>query len=122
MPTATLKISPLTDQVRLARLVAGAAARRCGVDEGVIDEVRLAVGEACARAVLRQQQHSDLADIVVEMEDTDTHFDVRVSDDAPNQPADPNDLALAIITSLAPECSVETDNLGSQIALRWPLS
>ena len=37
--------------VRTARLIAAAMARRSGVGEDVLDEVRLAVGEACARAV-----------------------------------------------------------------------
>ena len=37
--------------VRTARLVAVAVARRAGVDEALLDEIRLAVGEACARAV-----------------------------------------------------------------------
>ena len=46
MGTAALTLPPATEQVRLARLVAGAAARRSGVDEDVLDEVRLAVGEA----------------------------------------------------------------------------
>ncbi len=34
--------------VRTVRLVAAAVARRAGQDEGVVEEVRLAVGEACA--------------------------------------------------------------------------
>ena len=34
--------------VRTVRLVAAAVARRSGQDEGVVEEVRLAVGEACA--------------------------------------------------------------------------
>ena len=42
---------PCPAHVRTARLVAVAVARRAGVDEDVLDEVRLAVGEACSRAV-----------------------------------------------------------------------
>jgi anti-sigma regulatory factor (Ser/Thr protein kinase) len=34
--------------VRTVRLVAAAVARRAGVDEQLVEEVRLAVGEACA--------------------------------------------------------------------------
>jgi hypothetical protein len=34
--------------VRTVRLVAAAVARRSGQDEGVVEEIRLAVGEACA--------------------------------------------------------------------------
>ena len=51
MPTVELLFSALPEHVRTARLVAAAVARRAGVDEAVLDEVRLAVGEACSRAV-----------------------------------------------------------------------
>ena len=56
MATATLTIPPQAEQVRTARLVTTAAARRCGVSEDRIDEIRLAVGEVIARSVLRQQR------------------------------------------------------------------
>ena len=51
MATVELRFSALPEHVRTARLVAAAVARRAGVDEAVLDEVRLAVGEACSRAV-----------------------------------------------------------------------
>src|SRR2546422_373473 len=51
MATVELRFSALPEHVRTARLVAAAVARRAGVDEAVLDEVRLAVGEACTRAV-----------------------------------------------------------------------
>ena len=51
MATVELRFSALPAHVRTARLVAAAVARRSGVDEAVLDEVRLAVGEACSRAV-----------------------------------------------------------------------
>ena len=53
MAAATLSIPPSVEHVRTARLVAVAGARRAGLDEETVDEVRLAVGEAVARAVLR---------------------------------------------------------------------
>jgi len=48
MATVELRFSALPEHVRTARLVAAAVARRAGVDEAVLDELRLAVGEACA--------------------------------------------------------------------------
>ena len=51
MPTVELRFSALPAHVRTARLVAATVARRSGVDEDLLDEVRLAVGEACSRAV-----------------------------------------------------------------------
>src|ERR1700726_4183820 len=51
MATVEVTFTPLPVHVRTARLVATAVARRSGVDESLLDEVRLAVGEACwARA------------------------------------------------------------------------
>ena len=51
MATVDVSFTPLPAHVRTARLVALAMARRVGVAEETLDEVRLAVGEACSRAV-----------------------------------------------------------------------
>lgn len=51
-----LSLSPLPAHVRTARLVAVATARQLGVREELLDEVRLAVGEACTRAVAAHQR------------------------------------------------------------------
>jgi anti-sigma regulatory factor (Ser/Thr protein kinase) len=68
--------------VRTARLVGVAVARRAGVAEELLDEVRLAIGEACTRAVALHRQYG-LPDLVlVEMSDSDS-YTVRVIDRAP---------------------------------------
>jgi len=51
VPTVTLRFSPLAEHVRTARLVAVSVARRAGFEENQLDEIRIAIGEACARAV-----------------------------------------------------------------------
>jgi anti-sigma regulatory factor (Ser/Thr protein kinase) len=51
MPTVEVAFTALPAHVRTARLVALAVARRAGVPDDLLDEVRLAVGEACSRAV-----------------------------------------------------------------------
>jgi anti-sigma regulatory factor (Ser/Thr protein kinase) len=82
MPTVKLGFSPAPAHVRTARLVAVAVARRAGVPERMLDEVRLAVGEACSRAVALHRLYG-LGDLVeVEMTDGD-RFVVRVLDRAP---------------------------------------
>jgi anti-sigma regulatory factor (Ser/Thr protein kinase) len=55
--TVELRIAPRPEHVRTARLVAASMARRAGVDDGLIDEVKIAIGEACARAVAIHQEH-----------------------------------------------------------------
>ncbi|MGH3727189.1 MAG: ATP-binding protein [Micromonosporaceae bacterium] len=82
MPTVRLGFSPAPAHVRTARLVAVAVARRAGVPESLLDEVRLAVGEACSRAVALHRLYG-IGDLVeVDMTDGD-RFVVRVFDRAP---------------------------------------
>ncbi|MEH1123695.1 ATP-binding protein [Micromonospora sp. CPCC 206061] len=82
MSTVRLAFSPAPVHVRTARLVGVAVARRAGVAEELLDEVRLAIGEACTRAVALHQQYG-LADLVtVEMSDEE-RYTVRVIDRAP---------------------------------------
>src|SRR5512135_3885747 len=59
--TVHVRFAALPAHVRTARLIAAAVARRAGVDEASLDEVRLAVGEACSRAVRLHQLHDPSA-------------------------------------------------------------
>ena len=63
MATVRLSFSPAPVHVRTARLVGVAVARRAGVAEDLLDEVRLAIGEACTRAVALHRQYG-LPDLV----------------------------------------------------------
>jgi serine/threonine-protein kinase RsbW len=95
MATVEVTFTPLPAHVRTARLVATAVARRSGVDESLLDEVRLAVGEACSRAVEAHQRHCPAEPVRIEMTDQDERFVVTVSDHAPTAPARPAAAALA---------------------------
>ena len=83
MATVEVSFTPLPAHVRTARLVATAVARRSGVDESLLDEVRLAVGEACSRAVEAHRRHCPAEPVRIEMTDQDQRFVVTVSDHAP---------------------------------------
>lgn len=83
MPTVRLSFSPAAVHVRTARLVGVAVARRAGVPEELLEEVRLAIGEACSRAVALHRSHGLLDLVDVAMADTD-RFTVRVVDRAAN--------------------------------------
>jgi len=65
MPTVTLRLTPQRAHVRTARLVAAAMARRSGVAEELLDEIRLAVGEACGRAVQLHERYGISDPVVV---------------------------------------------------------
>lgn len=123
MATATLTIPPTTEQVRTARLVTTAAARRCGVSEDRIDEIRLAVGEVIARSVLRQQRAGVESPVVVDITDDDELFTVRVRDGAdPGARDEDGGLALSVAESLSFECDVLAAGPGSLIRMAWPLA
>jgi anti-sigma regulatory factor (Ser/Thr protein kinase) len=77
-----MSFTPLPAHVRTARLVATAVARRSGVDEALLDEVRLAVGEACSRAVEAHQEHCPAEPVRVALTGTNGRFEVVVTDTA----------------------------------------
>src|SRR2546426_10653196 len=83
MATVELRFSALPEHVRTARLVAAAVARRAGVDEAVLDEVRLAVGEACSRAVGLHQSAGIAAPVKVQLVEEEKQFSIEVGDEAP---------------------------------------
>ena len=89
MATVEVTFTPLPAHVRTARLVATAVARRSGVDEALLDEVRLAVGEACSRAVEAHRRHCPAEPVKIEMTDQGERFVVVVSDHAPTPAAAP---------------------------------
>jgi len=122
MATATLTIPPQAEQVRTARLVTTAAARRCGVSEDRIDEIRLAVGEVIARSVLRQQRAGLASPVVVDITDDDELFTVRVQEATSLDFGDEDGgLALSVAEALAFECDVQPAGSGCQIRMAWPL-
>ncbi len=116
MSTSTLRIPVQTEQVRVARLVAGSAARRAGVVEDDVEDVRLAVGEAVGRAVVRHL-HSQVSDpVVIEFVGAAESFTVVVRDRADDALPD-NEFTMAVITGLAPE-SVLAEHT---VSLTWYL-
>src|SRR3984885_7151229 len=67
---------------RPARLVAAAVARRSGVDESLLDEVRLAVGEACSRAVEEHRLHCPTEPVRLALTEEAGRFEVEVTDNS----------------------------------------
>lgn len=87
MATVELRFSAQPEHVRTARLVAAAVARRAGVEEAVLDEVRLAVGEACSRAVGLHRSNGLTAPVRVVLTEEEKVFSIAVSDEVPDRPA-----------------------------------
>ncbi|HEV2372297.1 MAG TPA: ATP-binding protein [Streptosporangiaceae bacterium] len=84
MATVEMTFTPLPAHVRTARLVATAVARRSGVHEALLDEVRLAVGEACSRAVEVHQASCPHEPVRVALTGADGRFEVVVTNNAAN--------------------------------------
>ena len=104
MATVRLSFSPAPAHVRTARLVAVAVARRAGVAEEFLEEIRLATGEACSRAVALHRSHgvSDLVE--VSLRDGE-RFTVRVIDRASNGSAlvgSPTEPGLFLVEPVVP--------------------
>ena len=136
MATVEMTFTPLPAHVRTARLVATAVARRSGVPEALLDEVRLAVGEACSRAVEVHQEYCPGEPVRVALSGAKERFEVVVTNTAgvgddgmawPPEPATGPDgqdhaaqLGLAVIAGLADDVQVSRNGDGLSIRLSWP--
>lgn len=145
MRPVRLQISPMPAHVRTVRLVATAIARRTALPENVLDEIRLAVGEACSRAVSLHQAYAPKELITVLLEDSDK-FVVSVCDMAPTgaqtghpdplgflagvegaeEPDSdmlPSILGMAVIDGLVDDLEIVacTDGPGTIVRMTWPL-
>jgi anti-sigma regulatory factor (Ser/Thr protein kinase) len=78
--TVELRFAALPGHVRTARRIAIAVAQRAGVHIGVLDEIGLAVGEACLRAVSVNRLRAPEDLVEVWMTSSDGAFTVTVAD------------------------------------------
>ncbi|MFG3284208.1 ATP-binding protein [Streptomyces sp. NPDC048111] len=139
MATVELRFSAQPEHVRTARLVAAAVARRAGVDEAVLDEVRLAVGEACSRAVGLHRSHGVDAPVRVVLTEEEKLFSIEVGDEVPGsgggaaavpgvRGSEPDELddgaedemGLAVISGLVDDVEVRSGESGGIIRMSWP--
>jgi anti-sigma regulatory factor (Ser/Thr protein kinase) len=140
MAHVELTLSPLPAHVRTARLVVVAAARRAGLGDDLVDELRLALGEACSRAVSLHARHAPDVPVTVLVADGPTGLTVEVTDrgpaagplpgnladgmldgtDEPDLLVDP-DVALAVLSGLVDDCDIQVGPGGTTVTMRWPL-
>ncbi len=142
MATVRLSVSPAPVHVRTARLVGVAVARRAGVAETLLDEVRLAIGEACTRAVALRRQDGLPDPVLVEMSDTES-YTVRVIDRAPIEASvglsalPPDELAdesltdealttgvgFALLAGFVDDLQVRPvdEGIGTEVRMVWPV-
>jgi anti-sigma regulatory factor (Ser/Thr protein kinase) len=133
MPTVELLFSAQPEHVRTARLVAAAVARRAGVDEAVLDEVRLAVGEACSRAVGLHRGNGVEEPVRVMLTEEEKKFSIEVADEVPqgsgagaapdagDELSDEGEMGLAVISGLVDDVDVTETAAGGVIRMSWPI-
>ena len=148
MATVDVTFTALPAHVRTARLVALAVARRTGVAEEILDEVRLAVGEACSRAVGVHSRLAPQKPIAMRLSDDNACFTVEVVDVGPLDDADagepdfasldaaslssaldtddvadgvPAGFGLAVIGGLVEQVAVSGDDVGTHVTMAWPV-
>ncbi len=136
MATVEVSFTPLPAHVRTARLVATAVARRSGVAEALLDEVRLAVGEACSRAVEAHRLHCPAEPVRIALTSLAGRFEVEVTDTGPAARGSaaggpgaagdgsslPPGFGIAVIAGLADDVEVSETAAGTSIRMSWPSS
>lgn len=150
MPTVRLAFTPAPQYVRTARLVGVAVGRRAGVADELLDGVRQAVGEACARAVARHQRYG-VTDLVQVVMSDDGPYTVRVVDacgrlvrgrsgrrgsagpdggrvpgapgqDAPDdEAAEADRMADTLLAALVDDLEVRAGEDGTEVRMVWPV-
>jgi len=80
VPAVEINFTALPAHVRTARLIAAAVARRAGIEGALLDEIRLAVGEACSRAVGVHQRQAPTVPVTLTILDEPDAFVVTVAD------------------------------------------
>jgi anti-sigma regulatory factor (Ser/Thr protein kinase) len=146
MSTIVVRFSPLTAHVRTARLVALAVARRARVAEDQLDEVRLAVGETCSRAVSVHISRGTEEPVTMRLSDDLDRFTIEVinvgtlADDpaaamdlveassralaegALDSDSMPVGFGLAVVSGLVDDLFVTSDGGMTTVRMTWPLA
>ena len=134
MATVELLISPLPVHVRTARLIGVAAARRAGLDDERVDELRLALGEACSRAVALHAVHAPEVPVKIVLRDDPMGLTVEITDVGPESGPVSDDVedlfgedevdprvALAVLIGLVDDVMISPSEAGTTVSMRWPL-
>ena len=125
MATVEVRFSPLPVHVRTARLIAATAARRAGVADETLSEVRLAVGEACSRAVGLHMDAGLAEPVVISLQIGNGRFGVEVADAVPlelhgRSDREETSLGLALISGLVDDVEIRPATDGVVVRMTWP--
>jgi anti-sigma regulatory factor (Ser/Thr protein kinase) len=125
MATVELEIPPRSVYVGVVRLAVASLARAAGLDEETVDDLKIAVSEACANAVLGLESAGGDEPIAITFSETEDALRLEVADRAPiPETADPQDsqgfdsratMSLALLQSLVDDCRISPRSDGGTI-------
>lgn len=112
-----LEIPPRSAYVAVVRLALSALARGAGFDDEVVEDLKIAVSEACTNAVLSHEETGTDAPVTVTWTRDDHAVAIEVSDRGPVYDVDAEDpdtqgfstrlaMSAALLRSLVDECTV----------------
>ena len=113
--------------VRTVRLIAAAVARRASQDEEFVEEVRLAVGEACALMVGPDAPGGEGGPITVRLAlDDRLSVDVAAGGDVAVKDPDNSDVdgvePWALLRGLIDDFSIDQGGSKTTLSMSWPLA
>jgi serine/threonine-protein kinase RsbW len=135
MPTVDLEIPSRTPYVGVARLAVASLGRRAGLDEDSVDDLKIAVSEACTNAVMSNETAQVEAPVMVSWIEEPGHVVIEVGDRGAVYDAEANSavdsqgfssrmvMSVALLRSLVDECTfVPRDGGGmiTRLALTTP--
>lgn len=130
MSDVELRLPPDVAYVGIARLVVTAAARRHGMDDARVEDLKIAVSEATTNAIVAHQQVAAEQPVVLSFGPRGEHFQVLVKDTGPGYepppPAtdrerhwdDEGGLGITLIRGLADEVSFVREQ-GTRVDMRF---
>jgi anti-sigma regulatory factor (Ser/Thr protein kinase) len=115
MATCELTVPADPEHIRIARLVASSAARRAGMAEDAVEDVRWAVSEAVTRAIVRHRATACDDPVAVRLSDEPGRFAVEVRDRGTGTDDEAMAMVLTVIHALVPGAQVQEDPAGGEI-------
>ena len=115
-PLMELEIPARSVYVGVARLALASVARFAGLDEEKVEDLRIAVSEACANSVLGEDADGEGPSVTIAWHQQADRVVVEISDQSSHGVPDPEDsivgvgrldMSVALLRSLVDECAFE---------------
>jgi serine/threonine-protein kinase RsbW len=120
-----LRLDALAENLMLVRQAADGVARQFGASEEVVDDLKLAVTEACSN-VVKYAYRGEVGDLEICIDPIEDGFVVAVNDsgtwlDRAEGDDDGGGLGIALMEAVTTECEIVTDANGTRVRLEFPL-